>query len=243
MPRAAGHLTLLVAFLGLLAGNAAELEMGGVRQVRATVTHEASGIICKVSFIPVSCFDAAMNHVVNQQKARAYALQAMSKAQGMPDGTVSTPSLRPATTPTIEAGRLTVTYQADDIKLVREHKTASDLTSKKNSGVNPGKTNPAREMNLLACLDDIRATIQTVTVAFQEQVASLKVRDDLDDAISALESSGMGAFEKLAKEVKNQKLLLQIEKDELLPQIKCSRDEFLKNLANAYASLQKSVKS
>lgn len=242
MPRVAGHLTFLVTFLGL-AGNAAELEMGGVRQVRATVTHEASGIICKVSFIPVSCFDIAMNQIVNQQKARAYAVQAMCKAQGMPDGTVSAPNLHSITTPAIEANRLTVTYQADGIKLLQEHKATSDLASKGNFRAKPGETNSAREMNLLACLDDTRATIQTVTDAFQEQVAGLKMRDDLDDAISALESSGMGAFEKLDKEVENQKLLLQIEKDELLPQIKCNRVEFLKNLANAYASLRKSGKS
>ncbi len=235
----ANHITLFVIFLSF-AGNAAELEIGGVRQVRANVTHETAKIVCKVSFISVSCFDAGMNRIVNQQKARAYAVQAMSRAHGLADGMVSASNLHSVTMPIIEANRLTVTYQADDIKLLQERKSTSDHSARNDTDSKPVTTDTTWGTNLLACLDDTRATLQTITIAFQEQVARLKADDALDDAIAALENSGVDAFETLAKEVKNQKLLLQIEKDELLPQIKRSRDEFLKNLAKAYTVLQHS---
>jgi hypothetical protein len=233
-----------VAVFSAASVGAVDVEIGGLRNVRATVSREASRVTCKVSFIPVSCFDPAMNRMVNQQKAQAYALLALAKDVGLRNGTVSASDFHPVTTPVIEANRFTATYQADGIKRLEDRMAASDQALRGNAASNPVRTDGgAHTENLLSCLDDMRATLMTLTNAFGEQTAKIKSGDTLEETVAGLENSGIIAYGKLASEVKGQKLLLQIEKDDLLAEIKLSRDSFLRRLEGTYATLKKPDKS
>jgi len=224
-------------FLGSL--NAKDFEIGGHRKVRATVTVEASRVVCRVGFIPVSCFDAAINRKVNQQKAQTYALLAMTIASGLQQGTVSAPNLHPVTPPSMEDGRLSVTYQADaiktsevaQIKMAHSHPNPPVSKTAATDGADSGRS-------LVSCLDDMRETLQAINHAFDEQTSELKAGDALEDNIADLEAAGIVAFDKLAMEAKDEKMLLQIEREDLLSGLRLSREVFLKNLETAYASLR-----
>ncbi len=223
---------------------AADVEIGGLRNVRASVSRDAQRVICKVNFIPVSCFDPAVNRMVNQQKAQAYALLALAMDLGSGDTTVSASNFHPVTTPVIEANRLTVTYQADSIKRLEGVRTASDQPRKDHFASSTVSTDGgSHTKNLLSCLYDMRATLMTLNSAFQEQTAKIQSGDTLEDTVAEMENFGTVAYDKLASEVKGEGRLLGIEKDDLLTEIKRSRDSFLERLERTYAKLKKPEKS
>ncbi len=230
----------LVACLGLEAG-ATDVAIGGLRRAHAVVTQDASGVVCKLSFIPVTCFDAAMNQTVNQQKARSYAVMAMARFKGLADGTVLVPNLHPVTAPAVIGGRLTVTYQGDDIKVLDKRTANAGKPSNTKAVEAEGRKGPEGS-TLVDCVDDTRATLLSVAKAVEEQINQLSAGDKLDDDVVALEVSGQDAFERLTEEVKGQTLLLQVEKNELRTQITQSRDEFLNKLTHAYRTLQRGTK-
>jgi hypothetical protein len=89
----------------------------------------------------------------------------------------------------------------------------------------------------------MRATLMTLNSAFQEQTAKIQSGDTIEDTVAEMENFGTVAYDKLASEVKGQKLLLGIEKDDLLAEIKRSRDSFLERLERIYGTLKKPDKS
>lgn len=236
------HLSVLslAACLGLEVG-ATEVQIGGMRRAHAVVTQDASGMVCKLSFIPVTCFDAAMNQTVNQQKARSYAILAMARLKGLADSTVLVPNLHPVTAPEVVEGRLTVTYHGDDIKVLDKCTANAGKPSNTKAADGEGRKGPEGS-TLVGCVEDTRATLLSVAKAVEEQINQLSAGDKLDDDVVALEVSGQDAFERLTEEVKDQTLLLQVEKNELLTQITQSRDEFLNKLTHAYRTLQQPPK-
>jgi hypothetical protein len=225
-------------------GAAANVEIGGLRNVRVSVSRDAQRVICEVNFIPVSCFDPAVNRMVNQQKAQAYAMLALAMDLGSRDGTVSASNFHPVTTPVIEANRLTVTYQADCIKRLEGARTASDQPLKEHVAPSTVSTDGGSQTkNLLSCLYDMRATLMTLNSAFQEQTAKIQSGNTLEDIVAEMENFGTVAYDKLASEAKGERLLLGIEKDDLLAEIKRSRDSFLERLKRVYGTLKKPDKS
>jgi ERCC4-type nuclease len=97
--------------------------------------------------------------------------------------------------------------------------------------------------NLLSCLEDMRATLQTLTTTFEERTAKIKSGDTLEDIVAELEGVGTAAYDELASEAKGHKLLLQIEKDDLMNEINSSRDLFLRRLYGVYATLKEPNKA
>jgi hypothetical protein len=238
-----GNLIWVVVYIASSAA-AADVEIGGLRNVRASVSRDAQGVICKVNFIPVSCFDTAVNRVVNQQKAQSYALLALAMDLGSRDATVSASDFHPVTPPVIEANRLTVTYQAHDIKRSDEVSTGSVQPRKGHLAFRIASTDGgSHTKNLLSCFDDMRATLITLNSAFQEQVAKIQPSDTIEDIVAEMENCATVAYDTLASEVKGERLLLEIEKDDLSNEIKRSRHSFLQKLERSYATLKKPDKS
>jgi len=239
--RSSHHLFLVYAVLTLSA-NATEIDLGGLRMVRATLTHESSRIVCKVSFIPVTCFDAGTNLLVNGQKARMYVVHAITKAHGHTPGTVVISNLTPVAPPDIVANRYVIAYVAKGVEVVRKDSLSDDAAENESLRTRVDKAKETHELNLLTCFEDTRSTLHFLVDAFQERISSLQVGDDLDDQIASLEQIGVEAFGKLASEVEKQKLLLRIEKVELISHVNRKRDAFLKSLAKAYQIHQRTTK-
>ena len=220
------------------------IDIGGPRKVNVMVSIESSKVICSVSFLPVSCFDTSLNRMVNQRKSRAYARLAMAKATGIQGGGVSTTTLNSVTPLEMKGERVYVTYHADFIKSADVRETPS-FKSQESQEVAQAATNDNKELvtDLFSCEQETRATIHAMNEALEHRISQIKVGENLENTVADLESGGTDAFDKLFEETKNEKLLLQIEKNSLLEGIKLSRKIFLKNLAKAYAMLEKPDKS
>ncbi len=228
-------LSFLVLLLAVAEGReVSDINLGGLRKVHATIKPGASHLVCEINFIPVSCFDLALNSKVNKQKARAYALCAIAKASGIRENEVSAANLRLLSSPATHENRYHATFQLDRVVKAQNKTTVKSSSSlpKANTKVLLGDEN--KETNLLSCRNDLQETLETVLESFEEQIRQLTANDKLDDQVASIESGGIDVFNKLSNDIKNEKLLLQIEKQELLKIVKTHTDSFMTQLNEAY---------
>jgi hypothetical protein len=231
---------LCVYFLILSSAlRASDVEIGGLRKVRATVGSGGAGIICEVSFTPVSCFNAATNQLVNQRKAREYALLAMAKNAGVVAGGISATDLRPISSAVINGDRLTQTFEASGIRRLDSFpKDEAPLSP--GSGISRSTAAVARSgPSLLSCMDDMQETLKTLADEFDQKVVESGRALLNDDEVAGLESAAEDAFGRFESEVKRQSLLLQLEKQTLITDTQKRKAAFLKNLKAAYEAAEK----
>ena len=55
------------------------IDLGGIRQARATVTQEDGAWVLTLKMTPIGCFPTSMNDALNRDKARLFGLQALAK--------------------------------------------------------------------------------------------------------------------------------------------------------------------
>lgn len=222
---------------------AVDLDFGGPRQVRATVTRDSSGILCSVSFAPVSCFDVSLNRSINQQKARDYAVIAMARAAGLRENTAaafSATNLRTVDGATDRGGRFQCSYRADSVTASARDAATGRIHSGPDSPSVSRETEarPAvgPEPDLLTCLDDLRATLGALEAEFSGRIGGIRSVDgrELDDFTAVLENGAIEAFARFEREVGEQRLLLEVERSELLRETADFRQSFLEDLAGAY---------
>ena len=235
------RLTISILFLAAcitVVASATEVPIGGSRRVRAVVTEQGPGVVCKVSFIPVGCFDAGMNNTVNQQKARAYVTLALGRFKGLADGSIDVRGLHAVTAPVVVDGLLTVSYEAELIRLLNGPKASPGKASAPMTADGSGARQIPLETQLFSCLEDTKETLHSVERSLAEQITRLRAGDDLQDQVAEVEGRAFEAFVNLSMEVKSQKLLLQVEKDELLPQISVSQNKIIQYLSKVYKALE-----
>ena len=238
----------IVAFNLLLCGLAfaelRELELGGFRQIKAKVQHNEGSYQCEIEFLPVSCFDAATNKKINLSKSRGYAMRALAMSSGITTGTVKAVNLRVSKPLEVISNRAVIQYLADNIEILeaaeKQNKTRSLHTvQKKDQELVKDKisVSDVNTRTLLSCLDDLRSILQELDHSIKAEIADLKPGDTLEDAVADLEERSVAAFVRLEAMTSGEKLLLSIEKNELIADIRVRRREFIQQLKNKYSAL------
>ena len=241
---------ILTVYFCISSAVAADLDFGGPRQVRATVSRDSSGILCSVSFAPVSCFDVSLNRSVNQQKARDYAVIAMARAAGLRENTaaaLSATNLRSVDGATDRGGRFQCSYRADSVTVSATdgatRRIHSGPDSPKDSQQPESRPAVGPEPDLLTCLDDLRATLGALEAEFSGRIGGIRSVDgrELDDSTAVLENGAIEALARFEREVGEQRLLLEVERSELLRETADFRQSFLEDLAGAYRARRENL--
>jgi hypothetical protein len=224
--------TSLFIVSSLLAGRpvAATVELGGLRQVRVKVEQAEGKYLVQARMLPVSAFDAATNARLNRERARQYALTGLarhlagdSKAQFEIAGAVVVRTAQegkfftlalsvPRTGVKVLPAGGAVDLVADPEKPVRVDPFASPFFTRKSDHLHT--------LALLAAglKADLRSAERKVEKDGKQAPAFLL-------AIAELEERGDDCFGKALAEVKGDRLLLKLEREEVLSALeeRCKR--------------------
>lgn len=232
---------------GVLAwGAETHFNLGGIRKVNAVVQHDQEGYQCEISFVPVTCFTPATNRKINLSKSREYAIQALGKAAGITNGTVTIVKLSVSQHLAVNGSLAKIKYKAENVEIPTgstplKGTVGPQLARQTNQDATPGHeaTNDAKEKSLLSCLEDMRSTLRELDVSLTEDIATLKPGSNLDDGVADLEQKGVDDYERLKAETQAEKLLLSTEKADMLAEINQKHQAFIVRLTAAYTALER----
>jgi hypothetical protein len=229
----------LCAWVGLpcRAAEKKTIDLGGLRRVQAEVQVEGDDYVVRTRMLPVSCFDAATNARLNRDKAELYSLQGLARYLSRAKDThLDVSGAR--VTATGRAGKfytLVLRVPRAGVKVVR---------------AGPGRpvAPPAKAVRRLAFTDsfftrkrDYLHTLERLAAglaadlrgAERRAAEAEKGREGFPLAVAELEERGEDNFKKLRAEVSADKLLLTVEKDEVLGDLGRRRARWLKSLGDA----------
>lgn len=226
---------VLVLCSTVLAEDQAVIDMGGTRKVVATVTKAKDWYKVRISLTPVSCFDAGMNKRLSSEKARSYANEALFRYLGgnrRRSGKVSHAEI-------LESGMV-------DSRYVLVMRVPHDGVCLKKAAEEKPTVQPQEMTARSASIeskDDYQETLEAITNALSEE--PLKFKGNLSDfykAISDAEELGVARLTSLGVEIKADRWLLDIEREELLRAIATSEEQFLKRLRKQVEEVEGSTK-
>jgi hypothetical protein len=233
-----------IALCGMAFAEVREFDLGGVRQVKARVQHDEGGYHFDIGFRAVSCFDPATNKKINLSKSRGYAIRAMAMSAGITTGTVKAVNLRVSKPLAVNKDRATIQYLADNIEILKDTEvsnktgplqpiqgTDQEVTTDRISA------DETSARTLLSCLGDLRSTLHELERSLDTEIADLESGDTLEDSVADLEERAVAAFGRLEAETSVEKLLLSIEKNGFIAEIRKEQREFMTRLAAKYAAL------
>jgi len=220
---------LMIPALACLAGAEREtVKIGGARSAVAVIAVTADFYSVEVSFIPVSTFDGSKNKVLNASKAARYALVAVSKKTGIPDGEdFSVVGLQ-----CLNSGQSNNLFHASFLIPIagirRQQNGSADVGQKKGPPSSELRTPGVSDNSLLSRSDDylhsIREIGELVVAALNSTSKDMTV-DELDREVAGAIDEVSRNYEELLVEITKDKLLLQLEVRELrqkiLEQQKC----------------------
>jgi hypothetical protein len=216
------------------------IELGGLRQVKATLSTLLGEYRVEVRMLPVKSFDPSTNGQLNRDKARVFALQALAKH--LSDGPKVGLVVRGAEV--IDTGRdgkfYTLTLRVPKKGVLQEPKESQPPV--KPSKVE--KTGVERIVSASALLtreqdhlDTLQRLVDTTTTTLETICKKAPIAGDKDRpffvAIAEVEERSEANLKNLAKEVEGDDLLLSVEKAELLQVIEERRVGVLQALKEA----------
>ncbi len=204
-------------------GTAEHIKLGGLRQVHVTISKHEESVDLNVSFIPVAGFDSATNDRINKQKGRTYALEALARYLGGDRASV------------VVSGMTVLGVQQTGGKWDGHYKVSKAYIAETTPRpiADSGRiTSPleSKSANLLTRKGDYLDTIYALTeqdIHFSPDIHG----EELDLAIAETESSIMLAFDSITADIKKDVLLLDIEKNELIGEIRRVREQFIRRLS------------
>ncbi len=199
---------VVLASLALAEPPPAKVVLGGPRKVEATVDRQGDGWSVKVRMVAVKSFDAVTNSRLNREKARSYALQALTRfLVGKDTGELAVSGVEVVKTGTDgQFDTLELTVPCDRVTIVEKEQ-------------HPPKTTEriAFTSTLFTRKSDLERTITFVSdflLADLERLAHAK-GESFDNGIADLEERVDAAFAVITKEIDGEKLLLKLEANEL----------------------------
>jgi hypothetical protein len=187
-----------------------------------------------VSLIPVRCFDAPLNAQLTREKALAYARVALGRhITGMPKGAIALRVRKVEVTDfRIDERRaaLTARFPKDGL-VVRQATSGEKLNA---LGAVEDGTNWPSARDLLEAKDDHLATLQSLMRFLMSEMPEVpKERRDADvfyQAVAEQEEIADRRLEQFRSAVGSDKLLLTIEREEILRAADVAKQEYLARL-------------
>jgi hypothetical protein len=239
-------LGLLGALLLPSANSAAEgpatIDLGGLRHVQAVVSLEDGQYTVRVRMLPVTCFDAVTNARVNRDKGEGYAFQALARHLSAEKSVqMEVSGARVAAT-----GRdgkfftLTLQVPRTGVKLLREGEAPANAPR---SGV---VQRVAFDAPFFTRKRDYLHTAEWLAAGLNADLRAAESKAGPDEkrqaafalAVAELEERGDDLFQKLRSEVEEDKLLLAVEREEVLGDLARRQAAWLEALRKAVARQQ-----
>lgn len=221
-PYVYGGVLLVIAVVSAradAADNPAAIKLGGLRQVRATVSRTDDHYLVQVRMLPVSCFDTSTNTRINREKAEQYAYQALARYLST-DKVVRFVVSAAHVEKTDTEGKFYLLI----LKVPRAGVTRLDAEASSRKPASDNTVHMALDTPLFTRKRDHLHTLERLAVTLADDLRTTERRADKEKkqtegfplAVAELEERGEDNFKKLRGAVADDKLLLTIEKDEIL---------------------------
>lgn len=237
-------LACLVFFHGLagwvLAAETAEVEIGGVRKVVATIGLAEGKYEIHVRMRPVRCFDPATNARLNREKAQHFAYQSLISFLGEENSRDASARISGATygTPTSDGGFycLEVRIPKDGVRILAQGRPVKEKIRDDDSERTIVEV--VKPSALLTRKDDYRSTIEQLAELRKSELNSVVSekalpKNDFYGKIAEIEERGMHNLDRLKSEIEGDKLLLRMEAQESLELVQGERDALIETLRQA----------
>ena len=204
------------------------IDLGGLRKAKAVLTITDTDYVVKMRMLPVQCFDAPTNAMLNREKARELALQALAKHLSEKESVEFTVS-----GVQIEKVGTDGKFYTTNLRVPREG--VSVIRDGKKPPVKKGADRVAFTSDLFTRKRDYLNTLDKLmaSVACDVQKAEEKVDESFNLAIAKLKEQGLKNIESLGKEVKEDLLLLSFEQEELNEALDKAKTRMLVRLKEA----------
>lgn len=196
------------------------VKMGGNRNVVAVIKDLEDSYEIEISFIPVRCFDPALNKKISQEKANAFVDELVLNRIGNGDFLS-----------VMISGR-----KIKEEKVVGDKFVSTQVLAKKSiifSNIYPEEKNAGSgfKMSVLKAKVDYQQTIGVITKLLESELPIKDVKiEDLYKKIGELEEVGMSRFDRLEKEVEKDRWILNVEKEEIIKNIQYEEKRFMSRL-------------
>jgi len=218
---------------------AVTIDLGGLRQARAVVTVAEGDYLIKVRMLPVRCFDDALNAELNRDKARELALQALARRlSGKPFVELAVSGARVEKAgPDGKFYALTLRVPSDEVTLVRagDKPPAVERTERK-----AGVDQVLFQSEFFTRKRDYLNTLEKMTAVFTADLrtaeTTAKTRPPNNAfflAVAELEERCEKDFEGIGRDIKADRLLLDVEKEEAAKVLSEQKRQVLDQLKEA----------
>ncbi len=222
------------------------IELGGPRHATAVITTLDNDYHIAVRMLPVKAFDPTTNAFLNRDKSRDFALQALARhLSGLTTGNVRLSI----------SGATTVQAEQDGTKFLLVLRVPRDRVALRSSEApKRGETTTAAKQpktadstetetvsdasTLLTCKQDHQNTVESLSNNLRDELKSVeeKLNADeaaFDEAIANLEETLDARWKRLRLAIEQDKLLLNLERKELLAAVQVRHEQLLGALRQA----------
>jgi hypothetical protein len=219
--------------------DAVTIDLGGLRQGRAVVAVVDSDYVIRVRMLPVRCFDDALNIELNRDKARALALQALARRlSGKPFVELAVSGARAEMAgPDGKFYALTLRVPSDGVVLVRAgDKPPTVEKPARKTGVDQVVFQSdffTRKQDYLNTVDKMAAVLAADLRADEEADKKEPTRDAFYVKVADLEERCERNFDGISREIKADRLLLDVEKEEVEKALSQQKQQLIDRLKKA----------
>jgi hypothetical protein len=246
--------SLWLPLLGFLAtshapeGKAEEVLLGGPRQAKAVVRVIASEYTITVTMLAVKTFDPATNAQLNRDKARSLAFRALARQLSDKPELHLVVSGSRVTKAELDGAVFTLT-----LRIPRRGVSVTPAGASGRQAVKTTSTGTAQHISISSALltrkQDVLDTLERLVSESDRALKACRVTAAKQGreqafylAIADLEDRGQANLDKLSMEVNADKLLLTIEKMEILRSIHACKERMLASLREAAQDFERVMK-
>jgi hypothetical protein len=232
------HSFLFLAWVGAVGDQATTtpINLGGPRRIKALLTTSKLEFVIKVLFLPVDCFDRATNEGLNREKGRDLALWVLARHMA---GKESVEFI--ITCAQVEKTGLEGNFFFLSLRVPREGVRVLGKGKVLPEKLSPGETGVGFGLNFFTRKGDYQHTLDQLFKALVSDLRSREIgsknqkegEESFFLAIAEVEERGLTALDRLVGKVKEDILLLTVEKEELVGAIDARKAKLLEQLREA----------
>lgn len=231
MHRSIPLLSFWLLCMPLAAAEPTIIDVGGPRKATAAITEIEEHYEIEVRLIPVRCFDPGMNRRLSQDKARAYAIEALIRHLGRE-------KKQTATIRRIEIVESNV-IESRFVLRVRIPRTGVTLTTASKSQPASNSSSTTTSRSPLKAKDDFQQTLAVLAETMATELPQFTNNvDEFYEAVSDAEELGVARLAALRNDIKTDRWLLSTEREELLLAVAMEEERLLKMLKERVERVQ-----
>lgn len=211
----------------ILAQDQVEIDLGGPRKVKAIIVETDDSYRVEVTFLPVRSFDPGMNKRLSHEKARLYANEALLRFLEVDHASIRFAQV-------VESDLIDGRF----VQRVSFPKRGIDVDQLKPKPI--AKKGKRKERSPLKAKKEFDDTLEIISKANDTELPSLKSNlDGFYLQVSDAEETALLRLQSLTKEIKSDRWLLSIERDELLEKVIAEETRYLELLKQSVKDAEK----